>query len=70
MLPSPDVIMEWDLLVLPTLRGSKVIVLMIVNFTESTAQQTFEVVMHTSEIDKWAQAGLALLKQKHDKPEG
>jgi len=64
VLVSPDVIMEWDFLVLPTLTGSRVISLMIVNFTETEAGQTFEALMHTSDIDRQVSEGLARLKRE------
>jgi uncharacterized protein YndB with AHSA1/START domain len=64
VLLSPDVIMELDFLVLPTLTGSRVISLVMVNFTESEAEQTFETLMHTSEIDRWVGDGLARIKEE------
>jgi len=66
VLHSPDVIMEWDCLVMPTLTGSRVVVIMIVNYSDNLAGQSFDVVMHTSQMDKWAEQGLAALGKKYE----
>lgn len=61
---SPDVIMEWDFLVMPTAAGSRVICIMIMNFTESESLQSLDALMHTSEMDKWVGEGLARMQRE------
>lgn len=59
VVPSPDAIMEWDFLLQPTRRGSKLIVLMITNYTENADAATFGTIMLTSQMDRWVREGLA-----------
>ena len=59
VVPSNDAFMEWDFILEPTRRGSKLIVLMITNYTESADAATFGTIMLTSQMDQWVREGLA-----------
>jgi hypothetical protein len=65
-----DVCMEIDLLVIPTLTGSRVLTIFILNFPKSVEGRAFDVLMHTSNIDQAVQKRLTELKNNQVRQAG
>jgi len=59
-----DVCMEIDLLVIPTAKGSKALLLFILDMPDSVQGQALDALIHTSDIDKQAQKRLSALSEK------